>query len=377
MKGRQISSFTLCISIWLAAVLPFVCPRLAVATPFPGPDDFGYIGVPVPFNLRDISGSGTSVPLTDDQVSAAIPIPFSFKFYGIDYTQLFISSNGFVTFTPTGNDGCCSGVPLPQADVPNNLIAPFWEDLNNPQGNIRFQTLGTPGSREFVVGFYDVPHFSNGPRVTFEVILHENSNTIELQYASAPSDGDQHSIGIENADGTIGLQVAFGNVSFNNEGFLLSAAFFSDFIINKAEIKFNDDPNSDKFKVQGEFTLGPNTDGIDPANEEVVVGVGPSSMAIPAGSFMVKGNKFEFKGVVGDIDVKMKIKEVDIGVYEFKVKADGVDLTGLINPMDVSLAIGDDTGTVTVSLEGKLKFKAQREDEDDDDNDGDEDNDDD
>lgn len=148
MKGRQISSFTLCISIWLATVLAFVCPRLAVATPFPGPDDFGYRGVTIPFNLRDISGSGTVVPLGDDQVSAAIPIPFPFNFYGIDYTQLFISSNGFVTFTPTGNNGCCRGLPLPRADVLNNLIAPFWEDLNNPQGNIRFQTLGTPGSRE-------------------------------------------------------------------------------------------------------------------------------------------------------------------------------------------------------------------------------------
>ncbi len=139
-----------------------------------------------------------------------------------------------------------------------------------------------------------------------------------------------------------------------------AATAFDPFTVGKAEIRFDDNPPKEKFKVKGAFTLGSNSDGIDPVNEGVVVGVGPSSIAIPAGSFMVKGNKFEFKGVVGDIDVKMKIKEVDIGVYEFEVKADGVDLTGTINPMDVSLAIGDDFGTTSVSLEGKLKFKAQR-----------------
>ncbi|MBI2986154.1 MAG: hypothetical protein HYY45_05230, partial [Deltaproteobacteria bacterium] len=62
----------------------------------------------------------------------------------------------------------------------------------------------------------------NGPQVTFEIILHEGSKNIELQYGPAPSDGGQHSAGIENSDGTIGLQIAFGNVSFNNEGFLIS-----------------------------------------------------------------------------------------------------------------------------------------------------------
>lgn len=188
---------------------------LASATEFPGPDDFGYTAQSIPFNLRDVSTSGTQVTLRDDQVSDAIPLGFTFNFYGRDYTEVFISSNGFLTFTPETNNGCCEGNPLPLPDDINNVIAGFWQDLNpSAGGNIRYETTpGPAGSREFVVGFYDVPHF-DGPPVTFEIILHEGSNRIELQYASAPTD---HTTGIENAEGTIGLQILVG---FLNQGFL-------------------------------------------------------------------------------------------------------------------------------------------------------------
>jgi hypothetical protein len=207
-------------AVTVAGMLSSAAP--ARATAFPGPDDFGYTGSAIGFDLRDVSSTGTFVPLLDDQVSGAIALPFTFTFYGIGYNQLFISSNGFVTFDPTTSHGCCDGQPLPQADPYNNLIAGFWVDLNNPQGNIRYQTLGDFPNREFVIGFYAVPHYLDGPRVTFEMILHENGD-IELQYSSAPRFVDRTSVGIENADGTIGLQVAFGNdVSFNNQGFLIT-----------------------------------------------------------------------------------------------------------------------------------------------------------
>jgi hypothetical protein len=123
----------------LALALAALAAAPVAATPFPGPDAFGYQGTAIPFALRNISASGTFVPLSDDQLSGAIALPFTFDFYGVTKTQIVISSNGFVTFTPTSN-GCCSGQPLPQADGINDLIAGFWEDLNAPQGNIRYQT---------------------------------------------------------------------------------------------------------------------------------------------------------------------------------------------------------------------------------------------
>ena len=89
------------------------------------------------------------------EAKASLELGFSFEFYGILYSDFRISSNGFITLGPNlESQGCCTGQPIPQTSSPNNFIAGFWEDLNVPQGNIRFQTLGSPGSRQLVVGFY-------------------------------------------------------------------------------------------------------------------------------------------------------------------------------------------------------------------------------
>lgn len=188
-----------------------------------GPDAFGYKfkdsaepGGPA-FNFEDISATGTPIFLGDDQVSGAIPIGFAFNFYGTDFTSAFVSSNGFVTFTATFSNGCCSGQSLPNATAPNNLIAGYWEDLHpGSGGSVRFQTLGTAPSRRLIVQFTDVPHFGGGNLVTMQFKLFESSSAIEVHYLSAPSDGGQHSAGIEDATGTIGLQYLFGSFSLSS-----------------------------------------------------------------------------------------------------------------------------------------------------------------
>lgn len=216
MKHTNTALFSLALTMASSA-------SLAVPLPATGPDAFGYSGAAIANNLRGISASGTFVALSDDQTSGAINIGFNFDFYGTGYTQAYISSNGFIGFSAGMSNGCCTGLLLPSADGINNLIAGLWEDLNVPQGNIRYQTLGVAGSQEFVVGFYDVQHFSSGNPVTFEMILHEGTNNIELQYGAISSDGGTHTVGIENASGTVGLQVYIGSLlDFGNSGFLLS-----------------------------------------------------------------------------------------------------------------------------------------------------------
>lgn len=211
----------------LAIVAASVAGTAAGATTFPGPDGGGYAGTSVANVLRDISTSGTFVGLSDDTVSGAIPLGFSFDFYGNSYTQAYVSSNGFLTFDSVSWSGCCNGPELPNGmNNPDNLVAGLWTDLY--PGNVRYETLGAPGSQTFVVGFYDVPHFSNGDANTFEMILHEGSNDIELQYGLLGIDSHTASAGIENVGGLFGLELYYGQTSatgvgaLQNQGFLLS-----------------------------------------------------------------------------------------------------------------------------------------------------------
>jgi hypothetical protein len=209
------------------AVLVASWATLASATLFPGPDGFGYSGTTIPFNFRDISATGTvAFPEgEDDAVTGAIAIGFNFSFYGNLFSNVFISSNGFVTFTPTQNAGCCEGGPLPGSGV-DNMIAGWWTDLITSEsvaGPILSQTLGVAGSQEFVVEYLNTTYFPGVGSNTFEIILHQGSNVIELQYSNTTPNGLVRTVGIQNSDQTIGLQIINDNTTtFSQQGFCLS-----------------------------------------------------------------------------------------------------------------------------------------------------------
>lgn len=220
-----------------------VISTLALAVPFPGPDGFGYTGTLIPLNLRDVTATGVNVGLDDaDDDVATVPIGFTFYYYGTPYTQVEVSSNGFMTFSPTGASRCCSGETIPTAGDPENYIAGWWEDLDPgeglpTEGLIRAQTTGSPGSRQFVMGFYDVRDNDDPSNVinTFEMILHESTNDIELQILTIQFDDvDSKVTGIENSTGTDGIEVVFllssdpgfsnGDAVISNQGYCFSTS---------------------------------------------------------------------------------------------------------------------------------------------------------
>lgn len=169
-----------------------------------------------------IPGTGTSVTLSDDQVSGAIPIGFSFNFYGSSYTNVYVSSNGFLSFDASAPNGCCSGQNIPDAAAPNNLIAFAWEDLNpSLGGSIQYFTTGSAPNRIFVLNFNAIQHHPGGNPVTAQVQLQEGVGVIEIHTTSMPSDGGNHTMGIENATGMAATFVTgrrASNWSTSNEG---------------------------------------------------------------------------------------------------------------------------------------------------------------
>jgi len=165
----------------------------------------------IPYNWEDISTSGTPITLTDDSL-AQFPIGFSFDFYGTAYTDFWVSSNGFLSATGDSN-GCCSGQALPNTSIPNGVIAGWWEDMNpSLGGTVHYQTLGSAPNRYAIVQFTNIQHYGGGNAQTVQYKLYEGSNVIEVHYQAAPSDGGTHSAGIENQDGTVGLQFYYGTV---------------------------------------------------------------------------------------------------------------------------------------------------------------------
>jgi len=216
MPKNRIMVFALVVLLW-AGGIP------ANATSYPGPDAFGYQGISIPNHLRDISGTGT--PHGGDDASYSIPLGFDFSFYGNMFNTAWVSTNGFLSFTDPSN-ACCNGQPVPGAIV-ENLVAGAWLDLISGS-NPHTQTAGAPGSREFIVGYYNDFEFGQGGNANFEIILHESTNNIELQYgAMSGLGGHNATVGIQNGDATIGLQLysdsASGLDRFANQGVCIGA----------------------------------------------------------------------------------------------------------------------------------------------------------
>ena len=136
------------------------------------------------------ASNGTDIGLGNtDDASVNINIGFGFNFYGTNYNDLWVHSNGMIKF---GADMELSGFQFlqsPSNGVPNNFIAPFWEDFNpsSNHGSIYSKLIGNAPNRKFVIQWHQLEHHDKiygnlDGNVTFQVILHEGSNNILFQY---------------------------------------------------------------------------------------------------------------------------------------------------------------------------------------------------
>ncbi|BAU63068.1 hypothetical protein STA3757_04230 [Stanieria sp. NIES-3757] len=166
----------------------------------------------IPFNWVDISTTGTKLNLGDENY-AEVALPFNFSFYGEEYNSVKISSNGYLTFGKDATNYYNSW--LPSSSDANNLIAPFWDDLNpNVGGSIYYYY--NPTEEQFIVQYQDVPRYEVEGSLTFQTILNSDG-TIVYQYDNLNATLNSATIGLENADGTKATQVAYNENYLSND----------------------------------------------------------------------------------------------------------------------------------------------------------------
>ena len=117
----------------------------------------------------------------------------------------------------------------------------------------------------------------------------------------------------------------------------------------KVEIDIEDG----EIEILSSFTLGAGSAGIDPATEfvalQVTGGTATYSTTIPAGSFRaVTGRGYRFQGIVSGVKMLAAIRPLRGETFEFELETERAKLVGMSNPVTVSLAIGDDSGSRSV-----------------------------
>ncbi|NDC41878.1 MAG: hypothetical protein EBZ77_10065, partial [Chitinophagia bacterium] len=121
--------------------------------------------------------TGSAGPSGDD-AQVNVTLPFTFRYFGTDYTTVRICTNGFINFGSVST--LYASEAIPSSTAPLNMIALFWQDLYANTGDIRYTTLGTTPNRRFIVSFNDVADVAGSSTNTGQVVLYETSNMIDI-----------------------------------------------------------------------------------------------------------------------------------------------------------------------------------------------------
>ena len=227
-----------------------------------GPDEHGYyiydsgdVSYPLApeYDWIEITGGavgGQSMNLTDagngcftsgswgcgsnlnGQDSEVIQLPFSFQFYGIQYDEITVSTNGWIAFGDR-EMSAFRNYSIPGAGGPSPMVAAFWDDLTTSNGGQVYKLV----TDDYVIIQWNnmriYEHGNTNDTNTFQMILYNvdymgyitptGDGEIKIQYKKyrnisdgdyyeyTPLHGDYSTTGIENHLGSIGLEYAFNN----------------------------------------------------------------------------------------------------------------------------------------------------------------------
>jgi len=152
----------------------------------------------------DLANSNT---VSGDDVSTLVNLGFNFTIEGTTYTQVTISSNGWVAFgdaTAISAASSRSNLPLPTATFSMPVICAYWDDLVTEDDHIDVELLGTAGGRIFIIQGEEYVYGNSGNDVNWQVVIHE-SGLITVKYfpdIAPASCGQSATIGYQGVGGS-------------------------------------------------------------------------------------------------------------------------------------------------------------------------------
>lgn len=173
--------------------------------------------------LSSLSDNGNN----SDDVET-INLPFMFTMYGLEYNQVSICSNGWISMGDTDMESF-RNYQVPGVGGPSPMVAVFWDDLKLTNGG-RVYTWYDNENHKFYIQWSRVRTYQNNSAENFQVILcdpdyyltptgdgeiliqYENfNNTSYGEYSWSQVHGDYCTVGIEDHTMTVGLQYTFNN----------------------------------------------------------------------------------------------------------------------------------------------------------------------
>lgn len=198
----------------LAVIGALAVPRLAAGSS--GATQYYMDVVDHTFEEFPLAG-GTPTPITTNVAGDGWGdafLPFPVNFFGTDYFDIIVSTDGYAAFGPASTAGTSSGInygmrhankAMPDPETPNQMIALWWDDHTCPtaSGSIQSQTLGTAPNRTFVIQWACYKWNQSTTTIAkYQLWLREGITDIEVRYGTVgPGATWTASLGIEDATG--------------------------------------------------------------------------------------------------------------------------------------------------------------------------------
>jgi hypothetical protein len=180
----------------------------------------------------------TPIQMPGDNSYALFNLDYPVLYYGINYSSLYVFSNGFVSFT---SPDYASTPPssLPNSSMPDAIVAPFWRELNLSQGgSILTGCINYTWPGDGYWGCYQVFTWNgipdqNGDPQTFQLLLGYRSlggdglayqSNIFFQYLSITNDVAT-TIGVQDRIGQHGSSYPLSDISNGTAGGLNAVAY--------------------------------------------------------------------------------------------------------------------------------------------------------
>lgn len=188
-------------AVWNGTLSAALAPTITSVAPGETPGG-GYLPL-ADFGIAPVAGAG-------DETIQNFTVP-AFKYGSETYTSIGVDSNGYVVVGGgvAEDNNCCEPQTFPNPTRPNNVVAPFWTDLNPAQGGaIRVGTLGDGTNTWLVVDYDGVPEYGKTAGNQFQVWFQTgDTEDVSFAYGALAGSTSPLSAGAENRDGTSGANV--------------------------------------------------------------------------------------------------------------------------------------------------------------------------
>ncbi|MDO7876999.1 T9SS type A sorting domain-containing protein [Hymenobacter sp. ASUV-10] len=166
----------------------------------PGTYNFGKITRTYNSVANSTGAVPTLIGSTDEGYYNNLPLGFTFRYAGVDYTTAAASTNGWLTLGQNLSDAAPANNLATGAVRP--VLAPLWDDLEMNAGGFYYLTQGSAPNRVFVAEWNNVRWGKNSQAglgtLSAQLRLYEGSNRIEFAYrqGTAPLNAPSASIGL-------------------------------------------------------------------------------------------------------------------------------------------------------------------------------------